>query len=231
MRDLRGLIEDWQANGQLKIVEGADADIDIGALAEVSGSGTEPPALLFDKIKGYADGYRVLINMFQTQRRTAESLGVDATLRGPALVEAIRKRMENHEPVPPKLVTSGPITEHVLRGKDIDVFKFPAPKIHKDDGGKYIGTQDAVNHKRCGRKLGQSRHRQSAAPGARVGQHLHLSRQTNTADRGAVLDEKADLPCGSCLWHRAGPFCRGIARTSMGSFGIRFCRSCRRQAI
>src|SRR5207247_10591137 len=38
----------------------------------------------------------------------------------------------------------GPITEHVQQGKDIDVFKFPAPKIHKDDGGKYIGTQDAV---------------------------------------------------------------------------------------
>ena len=26
MRDLRGLIEDWRADGQLKIVEGADAD-------------------------------------------------------------------------------------------------------------------------------------------------------------------------------------------------------------
>jgi 3-polyprenyl-4-hydroxybenzoate decarboxylase len=57
-------------------------------------------ALLFDKIKGYPDGYRVLINMFQTQQRTAESLGVAATLRGPA-VDAIRKRMENHKPVPP----------------------------------------------------------------------------------------------------------------------------------
>ena len=26
MRDLRGLIDQWQSNGQLKIVEGADAD-------------------------------------------------------------------------------------------------------------------------------------------------------------------------------------------------------------
>ena len=67
MRDLRGLIDDWQANGQLKVVDGADADVDIGALAEVSGLGSEPPALLFDKIKGYPPGYRVLINMFQTQ--------------------------------------------------------------------------------------------------------------------------------------------------------------------
>src|SRR5438445_13544724 len=142
MRDLRNLIDHWHANGQLKIIEGADADVDIGAVAEVSGSGAEPPALLFDKIKAYPDGYRVLINMFQTQQRTAESLGVADTLRGPALVDAIRKRMENHKPVPPKLVASGPITEHVVRGKDIDVFRFPAPKLHKADGGQYIGTPD-----------------------------------------------------------------------------------------
>src|SRR5215467_5823586 len=107
MQELRELIEDWRNAGQLRIVEGADADLDIGSLAEVSGAGIEPPALLFDKIKGYPDGYRVLINMFQTQRRTAESLGVDATLRGPALVDAIRKRMADRELVPPKLVASG----------------------------------------------------------------------------------------------------------------------------
>src|SRR6516225_7193923 len=127
MRGLRGLIDHWQTNRQLKVVEGADADADIGALAEVTGLGAEPPALLFDQIKGYPPGYRVLINMFQTQRRTAEALGVDDTLRGPSLVNAIRKRMEDHKSIPPKLVTSGPITEHIQRGKDIDVFKFPAP--------------------------------------------------------------------------------------------------------
>src|SRR5918992_5851779 len=107
MRDLRGLIDDWHANGQLKVVEGADADLEIGAVAEVSGLGPEPPALLFDKIRGYPRGYRVLINMFQTQRRTAQSLGVNDALRGPALVDEIRKRMSDHEPVPPKLVASG----------------------------------------------------------------------------------------------------------------------------
>ena len=144
MLDLRGLVEDWRVSGQLKIVQGADADLDIGPLAEVSGLGTEPPALLFDAIKGYPAGYRVLVNMFQTQRRTAQSLGVDDALRGPALVNAIRRRIENYRSVPPQPVASGPITEHVLRGKDLDVFMFPAPKIHKDDGGKYIGTQDAV---------------------------------------------------------------------------------------
>ena len=94
MRDLRGLIEDWRAAGQLKIVEGADADLDIGALAEVSGSGTEPPALLFDKIKGYPDGYRVLINMFQTQRRTAESLVATIATHSRVLIMPDAERAE-----------------------------------------------------------------------------------------------------------------------------------------
>src|SRR5207247_8833018 len=71
-------------------------------------------------------------------------LGVDDPLRGTALVDAIIKRMDDQKPIAPKRVASGPITEHVQRSKDIHVFSFPAPKIHKDDGGKYIGTQDAV---------------------------------------------------------------------------------------
>lgn len=144
MQDLRGLIHDWLATGQLKVVEGADSDLEIGGISEVSGSGTEPPALLFDDIKGYPKGYRVLTNMFQTQRRTAQALGLSDALKGPALVNAIRGCMEKYKPLPPQTVGSGPITENVAEGKDVDVFHFPAPKLHKEDGGKYIGTQDAV---------------------------------------------------------------------------------------
>ena len=231
MRDLRGLIEDWQANGQLKIVEGADADIDIGALAEVSGSGTEPPALLFDKIKGYPDGYRVLINMFQTQRRTAESLGVDATLRGPALVDAIRKRMENHEPVPPKLVTSGPITEHVLRGKDIDVFKFPAPKIHKDDGGKYIGTQDAVITKDAeGNWVNLGTARVQLQEPALVSIYISPGKQTRLIAE-QYWTKKQTCPVAVVCGIEPVLFAAASLGLPWGVSEIRFCRSCRRQAI
>ena len=52
--------------------------------------------------------------------------------------------MADYKPIPPKPAAAGPITEHTLQGKDVDLFMFPAPKLHKDDGGKYIGTQDAV---------------------------------------------------------------------------------------
>jgi UbiD family decarboxylase len=144
MLDLRGLVDDWLASGQLKVVEGTDSETEIGAISEVSGLGPEPPALLFDHIKDYPKGFRVLTNMFQTQRRTAQALGLPDTLKGPALVTAIKKRIDDYKPVPPMQVSSGPITEHVIDENAIDVFKFPAPKLHKDDGGRYIGTQDAV---------------------------------------------------------------------------------------
>ncbi len=144
MQDLRELIDEWSASGQLKLVEGADCDLEIGAISEVSGLGPEPPALLFDKINEYPKGFRVLANMFQTQRRTAKALGISDTLRGPALVNAIRKWIENYKPLPPQHVNSGPVLDHIDEGNSINVLKFPAPKLHKEDGGRYIGTQDAV---------------------------------------------------------------------------------------
>ena len=144
MQGIRGLIDDWLASSQLKVVEGADCDLEIGAIMEVSGLGPEPPALLFDKINGYPKGFRVLANMFQTQCRTAQALGISDTLRGPALVNAIREWMENYKALPPQQVISGPVLDHISEGKSINVLGFPAPKLHKDDGGRYIGTQDAV---------------------------------------------------------------------------------------
>jgi 4-hydroxy-3-polyprenylbenzoate decarboxylase len=144
MLDLRQLVEEWSNTNQLKIVEGADCILEIGAISEVSGLGPNPPALLFDKIKGYPEGFRILINMFQTQRRTAMALGIQEDLRGPFLVDAVRKKIETYEAIPPKKVSSGPITENILEERSLDVFQFPAPKLHKNDGGQYIGTQDAV---------------------------------------------------------------------------------------
>ena len=144
MDHLRALIDDWLTKDQLKRIDGANVDLEIGALSEVVGAGPEAPTLFFDKIQGYPQGFRILTNMFQTQRRTAAALGIADTLRGPALVNAIRATLESYRPIPPVTVTAGPVTENIVDGKEVDLFKFPAPKLHKEDGGRYIGTQDAV---------------------------------------------------------------------------------------
>ncbi|MDP2728421.1 MAG: UbiD family decarboxylase, partial [Dehalococcoidia bacterium] len=41
-------------------------------------------------------------------------------------------------------VSSGPVMENVMSWKDIDMFKFPAPLWHDEDGGRYIGTASLV---------------------------------------------------------------------------------------
>ena len=37
-------------------------------------------------------------------------------------------------------VASGPITENVDSGDKVDLLKFPTPRWHEHDGGRYIGT-------------------------------------------------------------------------------------------
>ncbi|HEX6175983.1 MAG TPA: UbiD family decarboxylase, partial [Candidatus Binatia bacterium] len=59
-RDLRGWLEGVESFGELRVVEGADWNQEIGAVAEVAARSETPPAVLFDKIIGYPAGRRVL---------------------------------------------------------------------------------------------------------------------------------------------------------------------------
>ena len=48
--------------------------------------------------------------------------------------------------IPPRQIsdTEAPINENIYHGEDIDVTMFPAPKMWHHDGGRYIGTGDAI---------------------------------------------------------------------------------------
>ena len=48
--------------------------------------------------------------------------------------------------IPPKEISDkdAPINENILTGEEIDVTMFPAPKMWHHDGGRYIGTADAI---------------------------------------------------------------------------------------
>ena len=59
-RDLRGWLDGVDSFGELRVVEGADWNQEIGAVAEVAAQSNPPPAVLFDKIKDYPAGRRVL---------------------------------------------------------------------------------------------------------------------------------------------------------------------------
>ena len=144
MTDLRAFLKGTEKLGELKTVRNADWNLEVGAITEISGAEPNPPALLFEDIKDYPPGFRILTNMFQTQSRTALALGLPTTLRGVDLVRAVKDILKSVAPLPPVLRDSGPIQENFFAGKDANVLRFPAPKLHREDGGRYLGTADAV---------------------------------------------------------------------------------------
>lgn len=141
--DLREYLEKLEAEGELKRIKAeVDWNLEIGAitrrLIDLRG-----PAPLFEKIKGYPQGFRVLGNVVAATQpflhgRLALALGLPRDTPIPSLIEEFVRRTEKG--IKPKMVKSGPCKEVILKGNDIDLLKFPVPLIHGMDGGRYIGS-------------------------------------------------------------------------------------------
>ncbi|AZG11006.1 UbiD family decarboxylase [Pigmentiphaga sp. H8] len=145
-QDLRELLERVDKAGELLRVSGADWNLEVGTLAEIihGSQHGEAPAILFDNIPGYPAGFRLLSGASNSSARLALTLGFPVP-RGPMdVVQSYRDRMQRHEPIPPRVVETGPILENIDRDDDVDIFKFPVPFLHELDGGRYIGTDDLV---------------------------------------------------------------------------------------
>ncbi len=145
--DLRELIARFEEMGELERVEGADWNLEIGALSETvaAASPGRAKALLFDRIPGYPEGFRILSGAANAYRRLAVVLGLPEPETEMDLVRAYRRRArEGAGPIPPVETASGPVLDNVDRDDDVDVLRFPAPFVHEHDGGRYIGTDDLV---------------------------------------------------------------------------------------
>jgi UbiD family decarboxylase len=135
--DLRKCLEYAEEMGELEIIEGADPHLEIGTLFELSLQLPVPPILLFRKIKGFPEDYRVAVNV-----RSSKVLNDG---QGLELVQAYRRhRRKNTASIPPEFVQSGPVLSNVMSAAKVDILKFPAPKWHAYDGGGYIGTECMV---------------------------------------------------------------------------------------
>ena len=107
-KDVREWIQKVDAMGELKVVEGADWNREIGALSVLASKHKEnTPAILFDRIKGYRAGYRILVGFFESLRRSALTthLPIDITREG--FIEACRQRLATSPAIPPVAVSSG----------------------------------------------------------------------------------------------------------------------------
>ena len=137
--DLRSFVDQLAQMEQLRTLDGCDWNIEIGAITETV-SDKEGPALLFDNIKGYPKGFRILSNAFRTHDRFGAALGLKPGVHGRELLLEWRKRFNSVSPLPTVEIADGPVFENRRTGEDVDVLAFPAPKWHEQDGGRYLGT-------------------------------------------------------------------------------------------
>ena len=144
-KDVREWIQKVDEMGELKVVEGADWNLEIGALSVLASKHREnTPALLFDRIKDYPAGYRILVGFFESLRRSALTTNLPIEITREGFIQACRERLATRPSIPPVKVSSGPILENVYDGDEVDLFKFPVPFWHKRDGGRYIGTGHVI---------------------------------------------------------------------------------------
>ena len=144
-RDLRDWLEGVNSFGELRVVEEEPTrNQEIGAVAEVAAQSNPPPAVLFDKIKGYPAGRRVLTGIHNpTLKRQCLTNHLPLDYTRDQFINAWKKRLDRPALIPPRAVDSGPLLENVFEGDDIDLLSLPAPWWHEGDGGRYIGSLNA----------------------------------------------------------------------------------------
>jgi len=148
IRSLREFIDELDAIGEVQQIDAeVDWRLEIGAIIRRSYD-LRAPAPLFNNITDYeGSGFRVLgapgalSGAGHPLARIALALGLPATTPGGEIMEAIVEARDKPG-VPPVAVspTDAPCKQNVMRDGDIDLFTFPTPLIHGNDGGRYIQT-------------------------------------------------------------------------------------------
>lgn len=144
MRDLRDWLRVVEEVGDLQYVNGADWNLEIGAISEINYRRKPSAALLFDRIKDYPPGYRVLTGSLTSARRVGIALRLGTDYNDERLVAAVRGKPLQWEAAAPRfepaVVDRAPMLENVVEGPEVDLLRFPVPLWHELDGGRYIGT-------------------------------------------------------------------------------------------
>lgn len=141
--DYRAYLKEVSRIGELKIVRGADTEHDIGPITEITAWSPEHPVLLFEDIPGYPDEWRIAAHSFDSYKRMQLIYGFPDGLVGRDLVLWWKNKLDHYQPIGAKTVDSGPVTEVVHTGDDVDLTQFPAPLWHAEDSGRYLATGGA----------------------------------------------------------------------------------------
>ena len=142
--DLDIWLQKVEALGELKrITAEVDPDLEAATITYLVGS-EKSPALLFENVKGHP-GHKALYNMIGCNlSRFCLMIGekpVDHPLKA---VQILQQKFGRK--IPPKEVPADTAicNQNIVEGDAIDIRMFPAQRMWPLDGGKYLGTGDAV---------------------------------------------------------------------------------------
>ena len=77
---LRTWLKQADELGEIRTIEGADWDLEIGGVTDILTERGKSPAVLFDSIKGFPKGRRVLVNSLGSTKRLGLCLGMPQNL-------------------------------------------------------------------------------------------------------------------------------------------------------
>ena len=230
-KDLRGFIKQVDELGALRRINGADPKFELGGITEVAAGTPECPALLFDRIKGHAPGYRVFTNATTTPQRAALALGIDPSLKPLDALKAWMQRRQTLKPHRPVEVAKAPFMENSMRGRNVDLTQV-------------AGALLAPQGRRAVHRLGLDRHH--ARPGRRLDQRLDLpragarqepgddpvrsSRPPRRDHRQEILGQGQVLPGRRGQWRGPGAVHRRLRISARRPVGIRLRRRDQRRA-
>ena len=125
--DFRGFIEEAKKISEWRLIEGADWDNEIGALIESTAELDSRPMLLFDKIKGYPAGFRLVSLVFANYKRTALAFGISPDKSKLEVVRLLARKMKSGKAISPEVIKSAPLMENVMEGDAVDLWSFASP--------------------------------------------------------------------------------------------------------
>ena len=142
-KDLREYIAALKKTGDLaEVDQEVDWNLEVGAIIRRIAEGKKGPSLLFNKIKDYPAGYRILGEPLVTNRHLSIAMGMPAASSYKEILGEYGRRI--NKPIKPAVVSTGSCKENILTGDAVDILRFPIPLIHGGDGGRYCSTWHVV---------------------------------------------------------------------------------------
>lgn len=150
--DLRSYLDALDELGDLRhVTDEVSADLEAAAFSRLATERREP-ATLFENVAGVEPGFRLLGGPAAVSSlpgrplaRVAMALGLPLDLTPAQLVDRLAGTWDL-EPVPPVEVApeKAPVKQHVLLGDDADLERFPVPRLHVADGGRYANSWGVI---------------------------------------------------------------------------------------